>query len=136
MTLTQTVVSALIAALIGLLTARRGGGAGASLPGFRRWLLLLLSILAVFWLQPSLPIRYLDFWLPVATLALTVVVWALTAPPEVRVSRNNLGAAITLIGAVLGLGATRLLIEPLITASRPPPAPQILAALVLVSLFL
>ena len=44
----------------------------------RGWFLLVASSLAVFWLQPSLPIRYLDFWLPVATLALAILAWVIT----------------------------------------------------------
>jgi hypothetical protein len=39
----------------------------------RRWLvpvLLLGSLLALYWLQPSTPIRNLDFWLPTASIAL------------------------------------------------------------------
>ena len=46
----------------------------------RHWVMLALSVLAVYWLQPLSSIRYLDFWLPTATLALTVWVWALTRP--------------------------------------------------------
>ena len=30
-------------------------------------LMLLFSVVVIFWLQPALPIRGLDFWLPVAT---------------------------------------------------------------------
>jgi D-alanyl-lipoteichoic acid acyltransferase DltB (MBOAT superfamily) len=44
----------------------------------RHWLMLAGSVLAVYWLQPLSSIRYLDFWLPTATLALTAWVWAVT----------------------------------------------------------
>jgi len=124
-TLTQTLLFALIATLIGLLTRIR----------FRPGLLLLLSALAVYWLAPSLPIRYLDFWLPTATLALTALCWLLTAPSDLRTVRGNRGAGITLMVVVIGLGALRFLAEPLIVASRPPHMVQILAALVLVWVF-
>jgi alginate O-acetyltransferase complex protein AlgI len=46
----------------------------------RHWLMLAGSVLAIYWLQPLSSIRYLDFWLPTATLALTLWVWALTRP--------------------------------------------------------
>jgi D-alanyl-lipoteichoic acid acyltransferase DltB (MBOAT superfamily) len=46
----------------------------------RPWLMLAGSVLAVYWLQPLTPIRYLDFWLPTASLALTIWVWCLTQP--------------------------------------------------------
>ena len=40
-------------------------------PGkLRRWALLVSSVVAIFWLQPSLPLRQMDFWFPTATLGL------------------------------------------------------------------
>ena len=42
--------------------------------------LFVLSVLAVYWLQPAMPVRQMDFWLPTASLALTVIVWAATSP--------------------------------------------------------
>lgn len=63
----------------------------------RHWLMLAGSVLAVYWLQPLSSIRYLDFWLPTATLALTVWVWALTRPGAAVVpaapARPNAAAA-------------------------------------------
>ena len=44
----------------------------------RNWLILLASLLAVYAVQPATPIRGLDYWLPTLTLALTVLVWAIT----------------------------------------------------------
>src|SRR5450759_1190540 len=49
-------------------------------PQWKGWLLYAASILAVYWLQPASPVRYLDFWLPTLTLALAVLGWALTRP--------------------------------------------------------
>ena len=46
----------------------------------RNWLLFIASVLALYWLQPSTPIRNLDFWLPTASLGLAVLVWAATTP--------------------------------------------------------
>ena len=67
-----------IAAFIGLALAVR------LLPGlpdrWRSWAMLGLSVSALFWLQPSTPIRNLDFWLPITTLALTIFTWAVTRP--------------------------------------------------------
>lgn len=126
MTLTQTLVFALLAILIGLATRDR----------FRPTLLLLISVLAVYWLQPGLPIRYLDFWLPTGTLVLTVLAWVLTAPSEMRTIRTNRGAGLTLIAVATCLGAVRFLVEPLIVASRPPPLAEILVGLSLASLFM
>ena len=48
--------------------------------GARQWLMLAVSVMAIYWLQPLTPIRYLDFWLPTAALGLTVWTWAATRP--------------------------------------------------------
>jgi D-alanyl-lipoteichoic acid acyltransferase DltB (MBOAT superfamily) len=143
MSLTQTLVFALLAVLIGLLQQNRlGPGSSTRLtrafgPGAgRAGLLLLLSALAVYWLAPALPVRHLDFWLPTATLTLTTLCWVLTAPSEMGSVQGNRGAALTLILVVMGLGATRFLAEPLIVASTPPRLVQIFAALILSCLFI
>jgi alginate O-acetyltransferase complex protein AlgI len=99
MTLFQTVGFAAIAIFIGLVTRER----------FRAAFLLILSLLAVFLLQPSLPIRYLDFWLPTATLVLATLGWVLTAPPEQRALRANWRTAILLTGVISALGLLRFL---------------------------
>jgi len=48
--------------------------------GVRQWLMLAASVVAIYWLQPLTPIRYLDFWFPTAALALSVWTWAATRP--------------------------------------------------------
>ena len=45
------------------------------LQGGRQLALLAASTVVLFWLQPAEPLRTLGFWLPVGTLALTVVCW-------------------------------------------------------------
>jgi alginate O-acetyltransferase complex protein AlgI len=92
----------------------------------RGWFLLCISSLAVFWLQPALPIRYLDFWLPVATLSLAVFSWAITTQPETRNIKGNLPTLLTVAGIVFTLGLTRLItFTGLIAPSRPPQLIQI-----------
>ena len=44
----------------------------------RQWAILLGSVVAVYWLQPPLPIRFSDFILPTATIALTIITWYFT----------------------------------------------------------
>lgn len=44
---------------------------------FRKSLLLILSLLTYFWLQPASPIRYLDYWLPSLSILLVFMVWLL-----------------------------------------------------------
>ena len=99
----------------------------------RPWLLLTLSALAVFYLQPLTPIRYLDFWLPVLTLLLTLLAWLLQTPPEDRIprlSRENYTAAALLALTALTAAATRFIaFDPILTASRPPQFALVLAVI-------
>jgi D-alanyl-lipoteichoic acid acyltransferase DltB (MBOAT superfamily) len=101
---------------------------------FRNATLFVLSVLAVFVVQPATPIRYLDFWLPFASLAITVIVWAGTSsewPPK----RDALIDAGVIAGIVLLVAALRY-IDPLsavLTRSRPPDIFVVLMALALVA---
>lgn len=130
MTLTFVFIFILIAAILGLVTRNR----------WRLPFLLAISALAVYALQPALPLRGLDFWLPTATLVLTIFSWVLTTPIEQRVWRTNYPAVLILGSIVLLLGLTRYLGFPLpLTASTPPQFLQIvvlLAAVVLFAFFL
>jgi len=59
-------------------------------PGkLRKWALLVISIVAIYWLQPTLPIRNMDFWFPTATLGLAFLGWGLTAEKEQLNDRGN-----------------------------------------------
>ncbi|HVN55989.1 MAG TPA: MBOAT family O-acyltransferase [Anaerolineaceae bacterium] len=90
-------------------------------PAARSWLMLLASVLAIFWLQPGLPVRGLDFWLPVVTLLLVVVCWAAVTSPAERGLRENALTGLALGGLVLAVALTRYLsLTGLITPSRPP----------------
>ncbi len=125
MTLALILVSVVVAAMLGLVTQNR----------WRIPLLLGVSALAVYAFQPVLPVRGLDFWLPTATLAFTTLTWILTTPREQRSLRTNWPGAAILGSIVLALGLTRYLGFPLVlTASRPPQTPQILAGLAAVAL--
>jgi D-alanyl-lipoteichoic acid acyltransferase DltB (MBOAT superfamily) len=125
MTLPVILISIGVAALLGLVVRNR----------WRIQLLMGISILAVFAFQPVLPVRGLDFWFPIATLALVSLSWILTASPENRNWHKNIPAVATLFGIVLALGLTRYLGLPLyLTASNPPQAIQILIGLMAISL--
>jgi len=107
-----------------------------------RWrgrFLLAASGLAMYWLQPAIPIRHLDFWLPTATLALSVLVWASTAPgvevdedKRCLQQRQNRITALTLGGLVLVIALLRYT-QPLccLTPTIPPAVHQVLLALAL-----
>lgn len=96
--------------------------------------LLVFSVVVIFWLQPVLPIRGLDFWLPCATLGLAALGWALTSSPAEHDRRATITTLLIVAATVLLLSLTRYLgAAGLLTASRPPQALTVL--LVLIVLF-
>ena len=101
-------------------------------PGkLRRWALLIASVLAIFWLQPALSIRQMDFWFPVATLGLVFLGWGLTAERGQLADRGNWLAAGLVLGTVVLVALTRFIsLKGLITASRPPQFLPVMIALV------
>jgi D-alanyl-lipoteichoic acid acyltransferase DltB (MBOAT superfamily) len=111
MGLIQVGASILIALLIGLLT--RGVG--------RTYLLLVCSILAVYWFQPALPLRSFDFWLPSLSLALTILTWLVTAPPgHWRARENRIGLSIIMGLATLVDLSRYVFPDPILTGTTPP----------------
>jgi alginate O-acetyltransferase complex protein AlgI len=100
----------------------------------RGFFLFTLSILAVYALQPALPIRYLDFWLPTAALGLVTIFWLSLTPRASRFTRENGLSAAWMAALVLILASTRyLLAGPLLTASTPPRLEWVVAAILLVA---
>ena len=71
MSIDRLLILIVIAAFIGLLRGRA-----------RALALFFVSITAVYWLQPSLPVRGLGFWLSTAALALVVAGWLSTSKPD------------------------------------------------------
>ena len=100
----------------------------------RSRLLLPASILAIFWLQPSTPIRFLDFWLPVLTIFVSVTSWIVTAEEEQKKNRQNHLTAGIVLGLVFLIALTRYLgLENFLTASRPPNIQQVLVGLTILA---
>jgi D-alanyl-lipoteichoic acid acyltransferase DltB (MBOAT superfamily) len=101
---------------------------------FRGWFLFVTSALAIYWLQPSTPIRYLDFWLPTATLVIVTISWLLTTPPDERLHPANLHAVLTLGGICLSVALLRYLPwEVYLTPSRPPQVWMVLIGLAIIA---
>jgi alginate O-acetyltransferase complex protein AlgI len=97
----------------------------------RRWVMLLSSIVAIYWLQPLMPIRNMDYWLPTMTLALVVWCWVVAASPETRFDRENILTlfALTLIPIFIAL--TRYIdLDGFITASKPPETGSVLLMII------
>lgn len=103
----------------------------------RGWLVFVSSIVCLFWLQPALPIRHLDFWLPTLTLWIILLVWFTTLPKSVKPSRVDLFAGITILGLVLAIASTRyFFITPFITPSLPPALNLVVTSSLLPGMFI
>ena len=111
MTILQILIVAAAALFWGLVMRERG----------RKHFLLNASVLVIFWLQPALPLRGFDFWIPLTTLTITVFSWFITAAEESRREKKNWGVIAILAGTVLLLNLTRFLpFDSILTPSRPP----------------
>lgn len=91
----------------------------------RQWALLVGSIIAIYWLQPFLPIRFGDYILPTAAIALTAVTWWLTRrrddPAQQATYREDRITLAVMVALVLGMSLMRFVAADWrLTASRPP----------------
>jgi alginate O-acetyltransferase complex protein AlgI len=103
----------------------------------RGFFLFTFSILAVYALQPSLPIRFLDFWLPTAALLLAFALWMAYTPREALKTSENFLAGLWLFALMLLLSLTRYLdFNLFLAASTPPRIEQVAPILLLVVLLL
>ena len=99
----------------------------------RGWALFVGSIIAIYWLQPSLPIRFSAYILQTATVLLTVATWWLTRSPDEtergETRREDHIALLVVLLLVVAIALNRYLgIDVRLTAYRPPP-PLIVAAI-------
>jgi len=87
---------------------------------WRRWALLVASVLSIYWLQPQLAIRTLDFALPTLTLVIASCGWWLTRPDQTFTTQDRLtlGVMVAVVLCISGLGM--LGVGTLITPSNPP----------------
>jgi alginate O-acetyltransferase complex protein AlgI len=103
---------------------------------WRAWALMIGSVVAIYWLQPTLPIRWLDYALPTATLVLTMLAWWASRPraeAAARPSRQDLLAGVVTLAIALLLALSRYVALPdaLQLTSRPPEIGGVVAAIVL-----
>ena len=105
-------------------------------PRARGLILMLASMVAIFWLQPATPVRFLDFWLPVATLFVTIGSWLLTAEAYQKKSRATLATLALVTATVLLIALTRYLgLAELLGGIRPPQFGQVLIGTVILLIF-
>jgi alginate O-acetyltransferase complex protein AlgI len=112
MGLVEIAVSAAAALLVGALA--RGT--------WRTSLLLILSVLAVYWFQPVIPLRFFDFWLPSLTLAFVILTWLVTSPAGAWTTRQNLYALLLIAGVATIVELSRYFLPGAVLSATTPPA--------------
>ena len=108
---------------------------GAILPAqWRGWALCIGSALAVYWLQPILAIRHMDFILPTTAIVLTVAVWLFTRKTDdAETAQEDWMTLGALTVVIIGVALTRYLAEGLRITSRPPGIWRVVPALIIAS---
>jgi D-alanyl-lipoteichoic acid acyltransferase DltB (MBOAT superfamily) len=90
-------------------------------PSWRKWALFAGSVIALYWLQPAVIIRKVDFIFPTATLALVGLSWLASRAPDQRWTREDTTAAAIMALVVVALSLSRFIQEAYrITPSYPP----------------
>jgi alginate O-acetyltransferase complex protein AlgI len=98
----------------------------------RGWLLLVISILAVYWIQPPLDIRYLDYFLSTAVLIISILCWTLTRASQ-PLQRTDIIALVVIAASIIIVATTRYLTPDLRITSRPPDLSEVLPALAVIA---
>ena len=68
---------------------------------------LISSLLSIYWLQPALTIRYLDFWLSTIAITLTVFTWVVPQHAASLSVKAFLPASGLVSLAILGVASLR-----------------------------
>ena len=111
MTLTPILVFTLAAFLYLLLLPRRG----------REWALYIGSIVAIYWLQPVIVIRWMDFLFPTLMLGIILLAWITMRAPEQSWTREDAVSISLMVIVILALSFGRYIVpEYRITPSSPP----------------
>src|SRR5512133_3691396 len=85
---------------------------------WRTYLLLALSVLAVYWFQSAIPIRSFDFWLPSLTLALVILTWSITSKTDAWHVRQNRIALIIIVTIATFVDLSRDFLPPSSSSRR------------------
>ena len=123
MTLVQILVLSVLSILVAWLIPTR----------LRGWFILGGSLLAVYWTQIAISIRSLDFWLPTASIALTLLTWVATHPNGKAALAQNKASILFVLSIILVVALSRYL-GPFccLTPTRPPQFTQIFIGLSLI----
>lgn len=90
---------------------------------WRKWTIFLASIILIYWLQPDIFVRWLDFFFPTLTLSLTLLSWYLSRADEQSVEKHDFIALGLIIIVVISLALLRFVEADFrwLVTSRPPP---------------
>lgn len=86
------------------------------------WLILVVSLLAVYWLQPVSAIRSLEYWLPSLLVAVCILIWLLITPTEKVEQKENIISAAIAAGIMVLISLLRYIAPGLLTGIINPPA--------------
>ncbi|MCX6058001.1 MAG: hypothetical protein NTW69_07620 [Chloroflexi bacterium] len=89
MSVSQILILAVVAVLVNQL--KKG----------RSLVLLAVSALVIYWIQPYQEPVNLIFWFPTLTLAITVIFWLITSSPEARTWKQNWDSVVILLSVVV-----------------------------------
>jgi alginate O-acetyltransferase complex protein AlgI len=103
---------------------------------WRTTLLIILSVLAVYWFQPTIPLRFFDFWLPSLTLAFVVLTWLITSQAGAWKARQNLSALLLIAGVATVVELSRYFLPSPFLSATPPPFLQYLFLILILAVFL
>ena len=104
-------------------------------PFRRKYLILGLSVFVLYYFQPALSIRYLGFWLPTATLAITILSWSLTSRPESHSWKEFWKPGAVVLGIILLISVSRYIgAISFVISSQPPQITQVFIAVILILL--
>ncbi|MEW5828254.1 MAG: MBOAT family O-acyltransferase [Chloroflexota bacterium] len=93
MSFNNILIALSLSLVLGLVFRRQG----------RVYALAAVSVIALFWLQPSLNIGGYEIWLPSVVLGIVLLSWGLVSGPEERGRRENLVVGLALVALVAWL---------------------------------
>lgn len=87
----------------------------------RKWALYIASVVAIFWLQPPIILRWLDFLFPTLTLGIVALSWVSSRTIDLPWTRDDSLAVVLMSVIIVGLSLGRYLAPNYrITPSSPP----------------
>lgn len=103
----------------------------------KTWVILVTGILGVFWLQPALLIRNLDYWFPFLSISLIIITWLFITPKDNVITKINLFSFLIIIAISLSIPLLRFLpFEFKVTSTLPPQPLSVIIAVFILFLLL